>query len=660
MSLLSERMAALEAEDARASQAPATLAERMSLADKENAPEAAAQKPERTTGQDILGGVNAFGQGASFGFADEVGSGLAAAVAKLTGSEENYGDIYNQMMQSEQNKRTSFADANPKTNLGLNVAGGFLTGGGGGAKVLGTEAVKRAVGGSALKKALAAMSVGSIEGAVAGAGSANQGERGQGATLGATLGALIPAAISGGGQLTKLAARPNPKIAQMLQPNGTRMPLTLAAADDSNMGNFYRKTVEAAYGGGGLRIKAQPFINNAAENLNNVKINNVLAKTSASQQLKASESVIRSQAAAKADELSAGFRQKATASVLPDRMDASVKASILGKNPQDGLAEMDTWMKANAFKDAKKELFSLDAGKVRNDIKKLFNTDPALRTDGQKYLDDLSLDFDDALADSGGYIRGDDLMELRNRYARSANKTADPVQQAAFRTISNKVDDIITEQLGDLNPQALDRYKEDMGVWEGYSTLQKAVGKASNRKGGEFTEDEWLSSTANRKLSKNQGKLQTDAQATQAAKKEVKSGIRAQIDANPLKITQQEVAAEGKEATRLASENLSTLRSRTTKTAPSNATRLIATGILGSPALPVSPLSPFMSTLPVGMINAKALSSDFMQDVLAGQRPTQKSAMQGLERLNNTNNGMTISDILRQGVSAGTVAGLPE
>ena len=611
---------------------------------------------ERTWGEDILGGINAFGQGASFGLADEVGSGLGALASKIAGHEGDFADHYNSSMQRAQGQRHAFAKANPKTDLGLNIAGGLATGGYGGAKVLGTQAVKNVVGKSALNKALAAMAVGSAEGGVAGAATADQGNRAKGGLTGATIGAVIPAAISGGGQLTKMATRANPKIQQMLQPDGHRIPITLAASDDSNMGNFYRKTVENAYGGGSLRDKAKPFVADAAEKVVDVKKANVLAKAVARQQTKESEKVIRGQAAGKVDELDAAFRQEATASVLPARMDAETKASILGKNPQDGLAEMDAWMRKHAFEDAKNEIFSFDPKTVRDDINNLFNDDPMLQTDGAKYLSNLSKDFDDAFAETGGKIEGADLMELRNKYARSANRASDDTQRAAFLRIKDKVDDMLTTQLGETNPAALAKYKEDMSIWEGYSTLDKAVGKAGNKKGGDFTSDEWLSSTANRKLSKGRGKLQTPAQANQAAKTQVKAGIRDTIDANPLKLREAEVAAEGVESLGSANELVKTLRGRSSGTVPNNASRIISTLMLGGPMSFISPTA----TLPTGMGVAKLLSGDFVQDAMAGQLPKQRQIMQGLERLNTPKNGATISDILRQGTAAGAVAALPE
>lgn len=80
--------------------------------------------PELSTGEKIKGGTRSFLEGQTFGFADEIGSGLAAIPASIV-TGEPYGDVYRQMQESYGKQQKEFERQNPKTAMGLNVAGGL-------------------------------------------------------------------------------------------------------------------------------------------------------------------------------------------------------------------------------------------------------------------------------------------------------------------------------------------------------------------------------------------------------------------------------------------------------------------------------------------------------------------------------------------------------
>lgn len=82
--------------------------------------------PEMSTGEKIKGGVRSFLEGQTFGFADELGSGLAAIPASIA-TGQPYGDVYRQMQEEYQRQQKRFEEQNPKTAAGLNIAGGFAT-----------------------------------------------------------------------------------------------------------------------------------------------------------------------------------------------------------------------------------------------------------------------------------------------------------------------------------------------------------------------------------------------------------------------------------------------------------------------------------------------------------------------------------------------------
>ena len=75
------------------------------------------------------------------------------------------------------------------------------------------------------------------------------------------------------------------------------------------------------------------------------------------------------------------------------------------------------------------------------------------------------------------------FLQIRNTYAKAANKETDGVKRALFRDIA----DVFDKKIGsELKGKAADQYKEELGKWKKYVGFQKAVGKASNKRGGAF------------------------------------------------------------------------------------------------------------------------------------------------------------------------------
>ena len=151
--------------------------------------------PEQSYG---MGLANAGLQGMTFGFSDEIGTGLAALAASV-GSDEKFDDIYSSMMTSEKSKRKSFSDQNPGAALAAEAAGGLATGLAGAGKVLGSNALRMA---SPAARTLATAGVGAAEGGIYGAGQADPGSRISGAAQGAAIGAV--AAPVGGAVMNTL------------------------------------------------------------------------------------------------------------------------------------------------------------------------------------------------------------------------------------------------------------------------------------------------------------------------------------------------------------------------------------------------------------------------------------------------------------------------
>lgn len=90
--------------------------------------------------------ANSLLRGATFDLADEAMGGIATIYAKMydkvTGKDS--GITYSDAVKSVRGDQEAFAKRNPGTDLTAQIAGGLLTGGTGGAKVLGSQTLKQA------------------------------------------------------------------------------------------------------------------------------------------------------------------------------------------------------------------------------------------------------------------------------------------------------------------------------------------------------------------------------------------------------------------------------------------------------------------------------------------------------------------------------------
>ncbi|MCF0075437.1 hypothetical protein LZD49_33470 [Dyadobacter sp. CY261] len=133
-------------------------------------------------------------QGATFGFADEAADALAAgAVSPFV--DESFGDLYNQARQSSKEQLGAEFDQNPGTSIASNLAGGLITGGAGATTKAGQSVGNLIRTGSTAARIGKGAVTGALSGSVVGAGSANDGERIEGAKLGSILGGVVGAAV---------------------------------------------------------------------------------------------------------------------------------------------------------------------------------------------------------------------------------------------------------------------------------------------------------------------------------------------------------------------------------------------------------------------------------------------------------------------------------
>jgi len=186
-------------------------AQKLALSAKPSPVQEAAKKRVNPYGK-LSAPVNAIGQGGSFGFADEVDAREAQlqtmagnALGRLVGKKPQYTgrEMYDATMGEYKKQREGFSKDRPVANAGLNIAGSLLMPlGAAGNFVKGTEGAKGLLASTSLMaKSLRSAGLGGLLGGIAGAGSADDGKRLEGAQRGAVAGAAIGGAIPGVGEL---------------------------------------------------------------------------------------------------------------------------------------------------------------------------------------------------------------------------------------------------------------------------------------------------------------------------------------------------------------------------------------------------------------------------------------------------------------------------
>lgn len=172
------------------------------------------RQSERASSGSALNLFRSFTEGATFGWGDEIGLGIAAMAARLT-TDKPVGEIYDEMVFGYRGEREDFREQSPVASTVAELAGGIATGGGI-AKAASRLAPAAAARVAALPGALRFPAAGGVAGGVAGAGFSDEGERLQGAATGAVLGGAVGGAAAGAGSaLTGIANRVGaPEIAQ--------------------------------------------------------------------------------------------------------------------------------------------------------------------------------------------------------------------------------------------------------------------------------------------------------------------------------------------------------------------------------------------------------------------------------------------------------------
>jgi hypothetical protein len=700
VSTLAERMAELQAEQ--------PVGEAMTLKERMDSLEQSGSQGKRGTMsappskeselsflEQVGGGLRGVGQGLTLNAADEISSGLATVGRKaenfITGGDDDRGfrELYDATMAESKGRREAFAEAEPVIDLTSNVGGALVGGGLTGAKMLSMQVIKNA---PKLAKAIAASTTGSIEGMIAGFNSGDSlEERVDRGKTGGLLGAAIPAALSTAGALTRGASNRFKIDNEIEVLDGVQQPLNLANPNGAR-GKTYRDVVGNAIGGRSVYDNSQPFINRAqavadekAARVAQVAVGarnvtdavNKRGGFAVSQTKQAGKEQVDNavQARKMADSnatnlLNSTFRKDMTDASLPANFSDEGRRLLADPNvnPTTKMDRIAREWTENGFKSVKGVTFDIDRPTFQRQMKGLFDNDPSLDTKAGEYMTAFSNRLDKAYNQNTRQMAGADLMELRNQYARSANKTADATERQVFRTIANKVDDLMLENMPDGSRAAFAAEKK---AYDTSLILDKSTGSAASKKAGEFTPDEWLAATPKQRRGKGRGPEQetaTNVQAQINAIKEAQAGalknlperqVAKNADAvakenfslskKAAKDRTEKVAATAKEGLTQAKQKVSDIKFNTPQDKPSLATRMIATGMMSTPLAPDG----ITSSQAIGALTAKLASNNTFQRVLAGQ-----SLDKTLNKLGGASvGGLSLADILRQGTAAGVVQG---
>tara|TARA_R110000803_G_scaffold210634_1_gene282983 strand:+ start:608 stop:2551 length:1944 start_codon:yes stop_codon:yes gene_type:complete len=553
-----------------------------------------------------LGGLGALGQGATFGFADEIGSGIYAA-GKSALTDETFDDVYDRAMGHNKANREGFSDENPATALGLELAGGLGSGGAAGAKLL-PSAVRAAnalrLGRVATPAAVAG--IGAVEGGLTGAGTADEGNILQGAAEGAAFGAALPVALGGlgkvGGGLLNVAS--NRRVAQELGKGPNAIPLSIAAKG-TGLGDFYATSVGKAYGGKDAMLEqTQPFINEAKPALDKalaVFDDKKLARTI--KQFEGNKQITQGAEAAQG-RIAGGLRKTVINSAMPDSIPVGLRTEITGaKDSRDAMEKLQSYWTSDGFKDAKGKTFKINANSVRESLDEALK-DPMMRDLAGSNVDDVM----DEIANLGTKsrklttIKSDDLLEIKNRFGRAANDTNDDASRAMFRKISSVLDDSIVDNLG---VKARAGYLSDKSKWGTFSRARRSADSAADRNLGQWNPTDFLKTGASNQKRVGGAALQGETEAAQAGINRIKASVAALKANNPLKRQLQRESRKSDDALKRVTDNSAYLENLDPST--SNVfTKLAATTTSGGP------------------LGAYLLSRQGTQRALAGQTAPQE------------------------------------
>jgi hypothetical protein len=545
---------------------------------------------------------------------------------------------YEMYRSDAESAKDQFADDNPKTAIAGSLAGAI-------ANPL-NKIPLGATGTTA--KVIESIARGGAEGA-AGGFLENEEDRMGGAGIGGGTGATLSGVLSGvGGGLGRALSKR--RIAEdLLKPDGSFLPANLADPE-GNVGRFAKEWVGGSWGGRNKQgilesewLNANPQLADLADEAGQVvpvtagtrnavkgRIGDIAEEgVTQTRVLKQSLEDIKDATARNQSVAERTGAMRLVEDAIPDRVPAKVRADILGRETtEDANKALGKWWKDNGFETVKNRDFKWD-GSLIADLKRELELDPELalevggKVGGLKRLDSL-------LQPAGSNVQrgitnqkwqpigGEDLMALRNAFAKTANKGGASASGSGNRSIADKFDDMIAKQLGEGSDE-LAAYQDDLRRWSTRQPIAKA--SKANKVSPNATPKEILKQFRDGPSAEVGRDIARDANnQVQAVRDEGASLLKkakAQIDEIP--IDTKAAKRRLNEASTGALPESQTVWSGLASTATLGALPVALTGGALAPAI-----------LPLGYGMGKALSSKAGNRAIAGQLPAQEMLAKAL------------------------------
>jgi hypothetical protein len=507
---------------------------------------------------DSLASAQRFFSGMALGVGDEIGIAAGAAIAALFIEDTPFSQIYKEEKEKYDRQQREFQERQPEAALTADIAGAVASPASWMAAPARLAALAPATGAAGTAARVGGnIARAGVEGAIYGAGTAEEGQRLEGAQTGALYGAGGYTAIRAGLKGLGLGGRAlfSRKIeGDLVDETGDFIPITLAAKTEGGedlIRTFYRDVVAPSFGAKGVIRTQEDKIIGKAEDLveqqksfttslergakdkvNEIKDSlsvglkqlNVSLKQAKEVAKKDTEEFIaplseklKTLQSGKAEEIFAkatkqtkqiidsqrfNFRNSAFLAAMPATAKPADIARILQLEDIGMRAkELDALWNSVGYSMIKGKKIRIPAGKFEEDLMKAIDEDAVLKvniTDVPAFKNNLksAMSALESFTDKNRRMDGDLLSAVRSRVGTIAANAGDPQLRRAYYTVQSKIDDIIKNQL---TPNQLKAFNAESSKWKSNVLLRDAIESTRKdpKKRGVFTESDWLKSAAN-------------------------------------------------------------------------------------------------------------------------------------------------------------------
>ena len=558
---------------------------------------------DKSTIDKVRGVIGNIQEGQLLGFGDEIAGfgravidpllGAAAGEENVTdGYFDNFGDRYRMYRDDERQNTKEFADANQKTALALNLAGGLAA-----PVPLPVRLSKAALASKAGQQQVARQAAGRAvaEGGVAGFGMSEadltEGEFGQAAkdtATGSAFGLGTTVGLRGAGKIANQVAKR--RVAQdLVDENGRRMPLSMV---DEPIGDVYRSISRLPGARGKVQALERPFVEEAAEKVYQAEralTRSRRAAEDAAADASEAATIAAQRAKSELDEQAANaveaaqsmpkrlvkkvadkFRSDAARKSLPDEAQELLKDVDLINDVPKVRNILDDYWNNRAFQEVKKEWFDFD-DTIGRKITERIKGDPDLRLHfGDEIIPKLQKmqskltdqfppgtdivpeDYIEAMLSGKYQISGDALMAMRNAFATGANgssKNAYPL-----RAVAKEFDDFIIDMLEKQGKKSsADLYKKHLKQYTTALTYMDASNvKKAREAAGKFDPSTWMTQSGKYGGKRMQSRLPPEEIRARSAVEAIEGAEES--GKQTMKSVRRNIKKQGQRATRDASQ----------------------------------------------------------------------------------------------------------